>query len=51
MPRFWLSGPRLLSGLVRPGISFSGREPAVWGKRAHDQNELVPHVIDFEFDS
>jgi hypothetical protein len=41
MPRFWLSGPRLLNGLVRPGISFSGREPAVWGKRAHDQNELA----------
>jgi hypothetical protein len=41
MPRFWFSGPRLLNGLVRPGISFSGRKPAVWGKRAHDQNELA----------
>ena len=41
MPRFWLSGPRLLNGLVRPGISFSGRELAAWGKRAHDHNELA----------
>jgi len=41
MPRFWLSGPRLLNGLVRPGISFSGRALAAWRKRAHDQNELA----------
>jgi hypothetical protein len=34
MPRFWLSGPRLFNGLVRPGISFSGRELASWGKKA-----------------
>jgi hypothetical protein len=27
MPRFWLSGPRLLNGLVRPGIG----ELATWG--------------------
>jgi hypothetical protein len=32
MPRFWLSGPRLFNGLVRPGISFSGRELAAWRK-------------------
>jgi len=31
--RYWLSGPRILNGLVRPGISFSGRELAVWGKK------------------
>jgi len=31
--RFWLSGPRLFNGLVRPGISFSGKELAVWGKK------------------
>ncbi len=23
MPRFWVSGPRLFGGLVRPGISFA----------------------------
>jgi hypothetical protein len=23
MPRFWVSGPRILGGLVRPGISFN----------------------------
>jgi hypothetical protein len=34
MPRFWLSGPRLLNGLIRPGISFSGRELAAWRKKA-----------------
>jgi hypothetical protein len=34
MPRFWLSGPRLFNGLVRPGISFSGRELAAWHKKA-----------------
>jgi hypothetical protein len=26
MPRFWFSGPRLFNGLLRPGVSFSGRE-------------------------
>jgi hypothetical protein len=34
MPRFWLSGPRILGGLIRPGISFSSRELAAWGKKA-----------------
>ena len=24
--RFWLSGPRLFGGLIRPGVSFSDRE-------------------------
>jgi hypothetical protein len=34
MPRFWFSGPRILAGLVRPGISFSGRELAnAWGRK------------------
>lgn len=33
MPRFWLSGPRLFNGLIRPGISFSGRELPAWCKR------------------
>ena len=26
MPRLWLSGPRMLNGLVRPGISFNLNE-------------------------
>ena len=39
MPRFWLSGPRLFNGLVRPGISFSGRELAVWRKKAPKVSE------------
>jgi hypothetical protein len=30
--RFWLSGPRLFNGLLRPGISFSGREISAWRK-------------------
>jgi hypothetical protein len=34
MPRFWLSGPRLFNGLIRPGISFSGRELKALGKKA-----------------
>jgi hypothetical protein len=34
MPRFWLSGPRLFNGLVRPGISFSGRELKALGRKA-----------------
>ena len=34
MPRFWLSGPRLFGGLLRRGISFSGRELASWRKKA-----------------
>ena len=34
MPRFWFSGPRILGGLIRPGISFSGRELASWRKKA-----------------
>jgi hypothetical protein len=24
--RFWISGPRLFRGLIRPGISFSARD-------------------------
>ncbi len=31
--RLWLSGPRILHGLVRPGISFSGRELSAFGRR------------------
>jgi hypothetical protein len=26
--RFWFSGPRILGGMVRPGVSFSDRELA-----------------------
>jgi hypothetical protein len=26
MPRIWFSGPRILGGLVRPGISFNMKE-------------------------
>ena len=26
MPRIWFSGPRILGGLVRPGISFNVNE-------------------------
>ena len=36
---FWLSGPRLFNGLVRPGISFSDRELAAWGKKAPKVSE------------
>jgi hypothetical protein len=31
--RYWLSGPRILRGLVRPGISFSGRELSAFGRK------------------
>jgi hypothetical protein len=37
--RFWLSGPRLFNGLLRPGISFSGRELNAWGKKAPKVSE------------
>ena len=32
--RLWLSGPRILRGLIRPGISFSGRELSAMGRKA-----------------
>jgi hypothetical protein len=32
--RFWLFGPRLFNGLLRPGISFSGRELKALGRKA-----------------
>lgn len=35
MPRFWLSGPRI--GWFRPGISVSGRELSIWGRKS-------PHI-------
>jgi hypothetical protein len=31
--RYWLSGPRILNGLLRPGISFSHREANAWGRK------------------
>lgn len=34
MPRIWFSGPRMLGGLVRPGISFSTQELTRTSKRA-----------------
>jgi len=37
--RFWLSGPRLFNGLLRPGISFSGRELKARGKKAPKVSE------------
>jgi hypothetical protein len=39
MPRFWLSGPRLFNGLVRPGISFSGRDLKALGWKAPKVSE------------
>jgi hypothetical protein len=30
--RYWLSGPRILGGLVRPGISFYAKDVAALGK-------------------
>ncbi len=39
MPRIWFSGPRLFNGLLRPGISFSGRELASWRKKAPKVSE------------
>ena len=41
MPRFWLSGPRLFNGLLRPGISVSGRELKAWGKKAPKVSEAA----------
>ena len=32
--RYWLSGPRIIIGLVRPGISFCARDPWGWAGAA-----------------
>jgi hypothetical protein len=41
MPRFWVSGPRILGGLVRPGISFSSRELTAWHARRGSPTGLI----------
>jgi hypothetical protein len=41
MPRFWLSGPRLFNGLIRPGISFSGRELSNWHRKQPKVSEAA----------
>ena len=52
--RFWLSGPRLFSGLVRPGVSFgpedlrARRVPAT-ARKAERQRPARPSIAGFIF--
>lgn len=50
MPRLWFSGPRVLGGLVRPGISFNvnelyipeqRRKPCVCTKQPRDKSHCI----------
>jgi hypothetical protein len=34
--RYWLSGPRILGGLLRPGISFCAKDLATKPKATRD---------------
>ncbi len=46
MPRFWFSGPRILGGLIRPGISFALSELSKKPSRARRRAEpaLAPEL-------
>jgi hypothetical protein len=41
--RFWLSGPRMLDGLVRPGVSFSPKDL----RRLRSLRPATPSVVGF----
>jgi hypothetical protein len=45
MPRFWFSGPRILRGLIRPGVSFSDAEMASWFKKRPPPQAAADAVI------
>ncbi len=42
MPRFWFSGPRILGGLIRPGISFALSELRAKPLRTKRGGDLAP---------
>jgi hypothetical protein len=42
--RFWISGPRMFSGLIRPGVSFG---PEDWRPRRATSTDLGPVRKDF----
>jgi hypothetical protein len=45
MPRIWFSGPRILRGLIRPGVSFSGAEMASWFKKRSTPKASADQLI------